>query len=159
MVKTVFVSLAAVAALVAGSSVAHAQAANPVELKGTVKVDRLVTENGVARHVLLDPAKVVPGDHLVFATDYHAVGAKPIDHFVVTNPIPAGVTFADELTANETVSVDGGKTWGKLALLKVALPKGGSRAAQGEDVTHVRWVQPLLTPGATGSLTYKAVVR
>ena len=65
---------------------------------------------------------------------------------------PAGAAMAD-------VSVNGGKSWGKLASLTVTAPDGTKRAAQASDVTHVRWTLALLAPGASGTVTYRAIVR
>ena len=100
-----------------------------------------------------------PGRRVNFSTQYRNTGAEKVDNFVVTNPIPAGVMLAPEGAATLDVSVDGGKTWGKLASLQVADGKGGQRAASNADVTHVRWTLPVLTPGTTGTLTYNAIVR
>ena len=137
---------------------ALAQAAQPVELKGDVKVDKLVVENGKEKHVFVDPTVVVPGDKLVFSTTYRNAGSEAVKNFVVTNPIPAGVALAPLGADKLEVSVDGGKTWGRLAALTVA-ETAGSRAAQAGDVTHVRWILPVLAPGASGTLTYNALVR
>ncbi len=137
---------------------ALAQSAQPVELKGDVKVDKVVVENGKERHVLVEPSVVVPGDKLLFATAFQNNGTVEVKNFVVTNPIPAGVAFVRSGGDQFVVSVDGGKTWGNLAQLKVA-DAAGPRAAQASDVTHIRWILPVLAPGAKGSLSYNAVVR
>ena len=137
---------------------ALAQPAQPVELKGDVKVDKLVVENGKEKHVLVDPSVVVPGDKLLFATAYQNKGTVEVKNFVVTNPIPAGVAFVHAGTDQFVVSVDGGKSWGNLAQLKVT-EAAGSRPAQASDVTHIRWTLPVLAPGAHGALSYNAVVR
>lgn len=136
-----------------------AQAAQPVELKGDVKIDRLVTENGASRHVMVDPDVVVPGDRLIFSTAYRNSGAAAVRNFVVTNPVPEGVMLAPEGAGTLEVSVDGGKNWGKLAVLAVANGQGGTRPAQSSDVTHLRWTLATLAPGAQGTLTYNAIVR
>ena len=130
-----------------------------VSLDSTIKLDKVTTENGQARHELVAPQKVVPGNHLLFMTSYRNTGDKPVDNFVVTNPVPSAVALESAGADNFQVSVDGGKTWGKLAQLSVS-PVGGSvRAAQAGDVTHVRWVIPMIAPGASGTLQYHAVVR
>lgn len=149
---------AATAALAPATAMAQA-AASPVALTSDVKLDRVVVTNGVSKHVLTAPTKVVPGDHLIFSTKYHNNGTKPIEHFIVTNPLPAAVTLASDGYGNFDVSVDGGKSWGKLAALKVSDGKGGERAAQATDVTQVRWIVPAIAPGASGSLEYHAIVR
>lgn len=152
--------LAATVALVPATQVAAQTAAgNPVTLTSDVKLDKVVVTNGVSKHVLVEPKKVVPGDHLIFSTQYHNNGAKPIQHFIVTNPLPSAVTLASDGYGNFDVSVDGGKSWGKLAALNVSDGKGGQRAAQATDVTHVRWIVPAIAPGASGNLEYHAIVR
>ena len=149
----------ALAALIATPALALAAAAGSVALDSSIKLDKVITEGGQTRHELVAPQKVVPGNHLLFVTDYHNTGAKVVDHFVVTNPVPSAVALEEAPAGDALVSVDGGKSWGKLALLHVALPGGGSRAAQAEDVTHVRWVVPVIAPGASGTLSYRAIVR
>lgn len=153
--------IAAAASLLAtfAAPVAQAQAAQPIELKGDVKLDKVVIENGHEKHVMVEPKVVVPGDKLVFATAYKNTGAAAVNNFVVTNPIPAGVMLAPDGVELADVSVDGGKTWGRLANLTVTGANGVKRAAQSSDVTHVRWTLALLAPGATGTLTYRAIVR
>jgi len=138
---------------------AQAQAAQPIELKGDVKVDKIVVENGQEKHVMIEPKIVVPGDKLVFATAYHNTGSVAVNNFVVTNPIPAGVMLAPDGAASADVSVDGGKTWGKLASLTVTGSDGVTRAAQSSDVTHVRWTLAVVAPGASGTVSYRAIVR
>ena len=124
-----------------------------------VKVDKIVVENGKQKHVLTDASVVVPGDHLVFSTQYRNAGTQPVTNFVITNPIPAAVTVAPDSAAALNVSVDGGKTWGRLVALTVPDGKGGKRAAQAGDVTHLRWTLPLVAPGASGKDGYNAIVR
>ena len=152
------VGFTATTALVPASAMAQA-AASPVALTSDVKLDRVVVTNGVSKHVFTAPTKVVPGDHLIFSTKFHNSGAKPIEHFIVTNPLPSAVTLAGDGYGNFDVSVDGGKSWGKLAALTVSDGKGGQRGAQATDVTHVRWIIPAIAPGASGSLEYHAIVR
>ena len=139
--------------------VAQAQAAQPIELKGDVKLDKLVVENGREQHVMVEPKVVVPGDKLLFATAYRNTGSAAVNNFVVTNPIPAGVMLAPDGAAAADVSVDGGKTWGKLASLTVAGANGVKRAAQACDVTHVRWKLAVVAAGASGTVSYRAIVR
>lgn len=152
--------IAAVSGLLASMAApaVSAQAAQPIELKGDVKVVKVVVENGQEKSVLIDPKVVVPGDKLIFSTAYRNAGGEAVKDFVVTNPIPAGVALAPLGADKLEVSVDGGKTWGRLAALKVN-NAAGPRAAEAGDVTHVRWVLPVLAPGASGTLTYNALVR
>ncbi|WP_259961502.1 hypothetical protein [Tsuneonella litorea] len=128
-----------------------------VELKGDVKVVRVVGEGDEKHEELQEPTRVVPGDRLAFSTRYINSGAEPAEDFVVTNPLPSAVMLAED--GSFDVSVDGGKTYGHLASLEVANGDSGSRPATLADVTHVRWTLARIAPGAQGSLTYFAVVR
>jgi len=161
MNKNLVAAILGLSALVSGIVPAAAQTTKgkPIELNGEVKVDKIVTENGEQRHVLSEPTKVLPGDKLVFATTWHNAGAVPVKNFVVTNPVPAPVMLAPEGAEALTVSVDGGKSWGSLASLKVASGNGALRSAEAADVTHIRWILAVVAPGATGTLTYHAIVR
>ena len=144
----------------AGSAIgASAQAAQPIELVGLVKVDKVIVENGKERRVLEDPKVVVPGDKLIFTTQYRNASNEAVRNFVVTNPVPNGVALSSDGADAQTVSVDGGKTWGKLSSLTVSDGNGGTRPATAGDVTHLRWVLGVVAPGATGALTYNAIVR
>ena len=148
--------------LMTGPAFAAAQAtpaASAVSLKGDVKLEKTVTENGATNVQLLEPKVVVPGDHLLFTTRYHNEGAQAVTNFVVTNPLPSAVVLSPEAAEGTQVSVDSGKTWGLLAALKVSDGKGGMRAAQTGDVTHVRWTIAQIAPGAAGQVEYHAIVR
>lgn len=156
--KHVFLTVAFAAAVLANPSLAVAQG-NAVSLIGDVKLEKTVTENGMAKVVLSDPKVVVPGDKLLFSTVYRNNSAQPVTNFVVTNPLPSAVSLTSESAAMLEVSVDGGKSWGQLATLMVADGKGGQRAATATDATHVRWTIPAIAPGGTGTVEYHAIVR
>jgi len=158
--KLIF-ALAASAALVAPAVPLAAQATtNPVVLSGDVKAVKTVTgPDGKERTELVEPDTIVPGDRLVFGTAYANKGADAVSNFVVTNPLPEAVRLAPDADKALTVSVDGGKTWGVLATLSVKNPDGTTRPATQDDVTHVRWVLESIAPGASGRLTYPAIIR
>jgi hypothetical protein len=138
-----------------------AMAANDVALNSSVFVEKTVQEaNGRTRIVLEPPALVVPGDKLLFVLNYKNGGAKPATDFTVTNPMPGAVAFTGSETDGALVSVDGGKSWGALAMLKVSDQDGIVRTARPEDVTHVRWVLRNPIPsGQGGKLSFRGVVR
>lgn len=154
-------AMAAAAALVVPAMPAAAQGApSPIVLKGDVKAVKIVTEaDGKQRTELVEPNTIVPGDRLVFGTDYANNGAEAVKNFVVTNPLPAAVRLAPDADPALEVSVDGGKTWGRLASLTIANADGTARPATNDDVTHVRWALPSIAPGASGRLTYPAIIR
>jgi len=152
-----------VAALLVLSSTAAPVAAfaqSPVSLSGDVKaVETTVDEGGNEITKLVDPNVIVPGDRLVFGTDYANNGAEPVENFVVTNPLPAAVRLAPDADPQLVVSVDAGKSWGMLASLNVISEDGTTRNASHADVTHVRWTLPMIAPGESGRLEYPAIIR
>jgi uncharacterized repeat protein (TIGR01451 family) len=139
----------------------QAMAANHVALANDVFVERITTDaQGKQRILLEEPKVVVPGDRLVFVLNYRNAGAQPADKFVITNPLPDAVRFADAGDTRPLVSVDGGQGWGQLEQLTVAQPDGTRRAAQPADVTHLRWAfQKPIPAGATGKLMFRGVVK
>ncbi|MCR9180394.1 MAG: hypothetical protein NXH71_09215 [Erythrobacteraceae bacterium] len=136
------------------------QQASPVSLSGDVKAVKVITEaDGSERIDLVEPGTIIPGDRLIFGTDYANTGDEAVTNFNVTNPLPAAVRLAPDADPALTVSVDGGKTWGRLADLSVTAADGRGRAATHEDVTHVRWMLASIAPGEEGRLTYPAIIR
>ncbi|MDY7524744.1 hypothetical protein [Sphingomonas sp. 10B4] len=134
-------------------------ATNAVSLSSTVATEKTVLTNGHPETVVSDAKHVVPGDRLILATNYRNVTTQPVVHFVVTNPVPNGVIFTGDSTPGAQVSVDGGRTFGALAALRIAVAGVAPRQAQATDVTHLRWTLPSIAPGASGSLKYRGIVR
>lgn len=139
----------------------QALAANQVALDNSVFVERVITDAAGKQRVLLEePKVVVPGDRLVFVLNYRNAGGQAADKFVITNPLPAAVRFADAGGTQPLVSVDGGRGWGALDQLTVAQADGTRRAAQPGDVTHIRWAfQKPIPAGGTGKLMFRGVVK
>ncbi|WP_068076428.1 hypothetical protein [Novosphingobium lentum] len=135
-----------------------AQATDPVQLASDVFVERFQPgPNGRVSRILERPQGLHPGDQLVFVVNWKASRARP---FTVTNPLPRAVSFQRSVDGAEEVSVDGGRSWGRLEDLRVTDRDGGLRHANPEDVTHLRWRVPdrLAAIGA-GQITYRGVVR
>lgn len=142
-----------------GSGPAQAQAGPPIQLQSEIRVHQKVKENGVERDVLVEPKVVVPGDRLEFRTTYRNVGKDVAKNFVISNAVSANVELSADSAAAGLVSVDGGKTWAKLAALLVDDGAGGKRPALASDVTHLRWVIPEIAPGGAGEVHYQASVK
>jgi len=105
------------------------------------------------------PKPVFPGDKLLFVLSYRNQGAKAAENFVVTNPIPGTVRFVSN-EGDAQYSVDGGRNWGRLATLKVKRSDGLLRAAQPDDVTHIRWTLARPIPvGGFGSVSFNGLVK
>jgi hypothetical protein len=102
----------------------------------------------------LEPAeRFVRGDRVITILRWHRLGGN--GGFTITNPLPRTIAFQRSSRSDEQVSVDGGKTWGRLSELTV-----GSRVASPEDVTHVRWkISPQRALEGSGQIAYSAIVR
>ncbi|NJS14452.1 MAG: DUF11 domain-containing protein [Sphingopyxis sp.] len=135
--------------------------ANPVSLSNNVFVERVSTDaQGNRKVVLEEPRVVTPGDRLLFVLNYRNASGKPAEKFVVTNPMPSAVQYAEQGEGTAQVSVDGGKNWGELGQLRVADANGADRAARNEDVTHIRWAFNTPIPaGASGKLMFRGIVK
>lgn len=152
--------IAATAAALFPAMPLAAQDANAIALRGEVMAVKTTTgPDGKQRTELIEPAMIVPGDRLVFGTDYANQGSDVVTNFTVTNPLPAAVRLAPDADPSLQVSVDDGKTWGLLSSLTVTQADGTTRPASHADVTHVRWVLPSIAPGVSGKLTYPAIIR
>ena len=137
-----------------------ASAAQDVSLTTKVLVERVKTgADGKPVTVREEPGIVTPGDRLIFLLGYRNGGSEPATGFTLTNPIPPSVAFTGSDDASAVVSVDGGKSWGALASLKVVSADGTSRPAVAADVTHIRWSfgRPIAA-GSGGELSFRGVV-
>jgi len=158
LINKLAMAMAAAISLAAPLSAQGASA--PVSLTGDVKAEKVIVgADGKERIELVEPTAIIPGDKLVFGTDYASKGAETVNNFVVTNPLPAAVRLAPEADPALSVSVDGGKTFGALAALTITSSDGTTRPATHADVTHVRWVLASIAPGESGRLTYPAIIR
>ncbi|WP_156428371.1 hypothetical protein [Novosphingobium sp. FSW06-99] len=158
MLKIGVVSLAALCVS------APALAANdPLTLVSKQLLDKVTTVDGKVTHQIVDPSvthdKVVPGSHIVVVLEYHNNLAQPISNFEYKDPLPAPLMLSDDSAGEFDVSVDGGKTFGKLSNLVVTDAKGATRAAEAGDVTTVKLVIPQIAPGASGKIEFHATVR
>lgn len=160
LISKIRLALAFAALALPGVPLAAQTSASPINLTGDVKAVKIITEaDGSARTELVEPTAIIPGDRLIFGTDYANNGSAAVTNFNVTNPLPAAVRLAPDADPALEVSVDGGKTWGVLAALTVPSPEAAARPATHADVTHVRWVLASIAPGAKGRLTYPAIIR
>lgn len=102
----------------------------------------------------LEPAeRFVRGDRVITILRWHRLGGN--GGFTITNPLPRTIAFQKSSRSDEQVSVDGGRTWGRLSELTI-----GSRVASPEDVTHVRWkISPQRALEGSGQIAYSAIVR
>lgn len=87
----------------------------------------------------------------------------PLRNVAVVQPVPANTTYlADSASgpgATVSFSVDGGKTFGPVDALMVAV-EGSTQRAQASQYTHIRWqLRNPLAPGATALARFRATFR
>jgi uncharacterized repeat protein (TIGR01451 family) len=158
MIKRITYGLAA---LFIATVTTPSMAASPVQVSSDIYVEKQQTRaDGTVATTLVAPKIIVPGDQLVFVVRYQNTGAQPARNFTVTNPIPAAINFSGTSDGNEIVSIDGGRSWGKLSELRVKKSDGMARPALMTDVTHIKWNmnQPLAS-GEGGKLIFRGVVK
>jgi uncharacterized repeat protein (TIGR01451 family) len=145
----------------AGGAFAQAAAPGPIKLDTAVYHDVQVTgADGKVTTTREAPKKVVPGDEVIYEMTYTSSAKAAATNVVIDNPIPSQLTFIKvEGTPATAVSIDGGKTYGQLADLKVKQADGTTRPAQPSDVTSVRWVIATIAPGGKGKVAYHAQVK
>ena len=140
----------ATVALIAASSVASAQA--PVEIDREVFLERSQQRDGRTQRVLAPASTLESGDTVVLMLRWSTTNDAP---FTITSRVPRALVFRTTGGAAPDVSVDGGRTWGRLDQLRV-----NGRPATSADVTNIRWdVRDPRAVRGRGVFTYSAVVR
>ena len=147
-------------ALALVSAPSLALAAGEIAVVSEMFVETTTLEGGKPKTVLIKQNSGPPGTKLVFTHSYRNTSKAPVANFGMTNPIPAGIDYAGSDDASASVSVDGGKAWGALAMLKVRGPGETLRPARFDDVTHVRWALKAPIPvGGSGRLSFRGTVK
>lgn len=145
------IGLAACIIVSAAAGIPRPAAAMPtVATDSAIFVERI--RPGNARQ--LEPAdELSSGDRVVTLVTWERATGN--GGFVITNPLPRAIAYQASAREDEDVSVDGGRTWGKLGTLRV-----GQRPATARDVTHVRWRIPAFTAArGRGQIAYAGIVR
>ena len=133
-----------------------AAAAQPgdVTVDSALFVEHTALATGSAARVLAPATQLTRGDRVVTLLTWVRMGGQR-GGFTVTNPLPPRLAWQGSADAGEEVSVDGGRTWGRLGTLRI-----GARLAGAADVTHVRWhVSPDVAQGGSGTITFAGVVK
>ena len=143
-----------------GAAIAMACAA-PLLAGGTIELTRSVFherigDSGAGRTVV--PARELrKGDNVILVVRWNSKERRQA--FNVSAAIPSTLTYRASSVDDQTVSIDGGKSWGRLDAL-VVRDGAGKRFASPEDVTHLRWrIGAREAARGSGQLTYSAIVR
>ena len=133
---------------------ASAVAANGgVTIERSVYLEQSEKVDGRTVRALAPASELRKGDRVVLMLHWRAPGRDA--DFVVSSRIPRTLAFRRSGGRDAQVSVDGGRSWGQLADLRV----GGYRATP-EDVTHLRWhVGDAEAALGRGMVSFAAVVR
>ena len=141
-----FGSLASLAA-------AAVTAQSGVAIEKSVYIEREELRAGKPVRALEPAAEVRKGDTVVLMLEWHAPGRE--NSFTVSSRVPRDLAFQRSGGHAPQVSVDGGRSWGRLASMRI-----GSRRASPEDVTHLRWqVSDAQAAMGRGVISYSAIVR
>ena len=153
-------------ALAAPSALAGpASSSGTVELTITGQMEQEYrNEKGEKATRLVPVNKIVPGDAVFYTITYENKGKQPADRVMVTDPIPAEVSYVDGSAFGPGTeidfSADGGKTWGAPATLKFKGADGKDRAATASDYTHIRWkLAASVGVGQKGFVRFRAVLK
>jgi hypothetical protein len=127
-----------------------ASAHTGIDTRSAVFVERV--QSGNLRS--LEPAdRLARGDRVVTVVTWQRLGGS--GDFTITNPLPRAIAYQSSARDGQLVSVDGGKSWGRLGELRI-----GDRIATPEDVTHMRWrVAGGKAASPRGQIVYSGIVR
>jgi len=142
--------LICIIAAIPGLAAAQATGRPSIATQSAVFIER--ADTGKLRS--LEPAnRLSRGDRVVTVVTWYRMGGN--GDFTITNPLPRAIAYQASAREDQEVSVDGGRSWGRLGELRA-----GSRIATPEDVTHMRWriAQDRATRGS-GQLVYSGIVR
>lgn len=134
---------------------------NVLDIRTTVQKEALVVdEDGTETTELVAADTVVPGEVVVYTVAFENVGSEDADNVVITNPLPAELTYVggsvDSADTRVEFSADGGRTYGAADELTID-EAAGERRAGPEDFTHIRWiVAGVMEPGTSGSAQFRA---
>lgn len=129
-----------------------ASAQSLVTIDREVFVERSLEREGRTQRSLEPADTLQSGDTVVLMLAWRSPQDRP---FTISSRVPLTLVFSGSGGEQPEVSVDGGRSWGILAELRVR-----GRPATSTDVTHVRWniANPRAMRGR-GVFTYSAVVR
>lgn len=153
-------SLVVLLASMFGAQLALAQDSGHLNVTTIVQKEELIVDGqGAAQRRLVDAAKVIPGDEVIYTVTFENISAEPADNVVITNPLPQEMTYVEGSAfgpgAEILFSVDG--TNFAAANDLVVTEDGMQRPAVADDFTHIRWVMnQQIDSGAQGLARFRA---
>ena len=136
-----------------------------LELKLVAQKEMVVTDSQGNKQIKrVEPAKVVPGDEIIYTITYTNVGTQAAENVFITNPVPEHMNYKEGSAAGMgttiTFSVDKGVTYDVPINLKIKNSDGTTRPVGAGDFTNIRWaLTNPLPPKGTGYVEYRAVLQ
>ena len=109
-------------------------------------------------------ATALPGSELIYVTTYTNTGDKAAEDVIINNPLAKELLYKNQSASGENakiaVSVDGGKHYGDLAVLRIPTGDGDSRSAQVNDITDLQFkiTNPVL-PQTEGTVSFRVILK
>jgi uncharacterized repeat protein (TIGR01451 family) len=154
-------------AVVLGLSLSIDVAAGGANLAGSLEAYRVVvTDQGVERFLPAESAR--PSDVIEYRLVYRNTGDEPIQHILITDPIPIGTALVHPSATHPEngrveYSIDGGENFQPWPILVKKTGESGEEAlveATPDMVTHIRWsLTKSVQPDGGVTLTYRAVIK
>ncbi|MBT8077058.1 MAG: DUF11 domain-containing protein [Gammaproteobacteria bacterium] len=139
---------------------ASAQESGHLNVKTVVQKEEVITDaQGQVQKRLVDAAKVVPGDEVVYTVTFRNISSEPAENVVITNPLPEEMSYVEGSAfgpgAEILFSVDGSHFAYPAEL--IVTENGAQRPAVADDFTHIRWVMTSeINAGAQGLARFRA---
>ena len=143
---------------------------NAMAQQGTIRLEHkaeqqevVTDDNGIEQTRLVEAARVLPGEEVLFTVTYTNVGDEAAEDVVITNPVPEHMSYVNSSATGDntsvTFSVDGGETFAAPQDLLITDALGVERPAAAKDYSHIRWVvESDVTAGGSGTVHFAAVV-
>ncbi len=160
---TLFISIFIVVFSFSSSSI-WADEKGAIELTMTVFEEvEVINKQGETVSKLIDPESIVPGDKVVYTTEYHNKGEKKADQVAITNPVPKNLIYidgsAEHSGAPVVFSFDDGKHFDLANKLMIKNDDGTHRVATSKDYTHIRWIIESMAPQDKGIVQFSAKLK
>ena len=152
--------------LLAGALLAgQTQAQGQIQLRNVIEMEVESVNGAGQKETYRIPVETAePGTRLIYSIHYKNAGSEQAVNAVITTPLPPKVIYqegsAQGAGTSITFSIDGGRTYHPPAQLLIKDASGRQFPAQPSDYSHIRWkFETPLAPGATGTVSYRAILK
>jgi uncharacterized repeat protein (TIGR01451 family) len=143
----------------------RAQGQGQIQLRTVIEMEvETVNAAGQKESYRIPVDTAEPGSHLIYSIHYKNAGSEQAVDAVITTPVPVKIIYqegsAQGAGAAVTFSIDGGRTYRSPDQLFRTDASGRKFPAQPGDYSHIRWTfENPLAPGATGMVSYRAILK